>query len=65
MKLTYSKPTLEVKDFAQFENVYTYCNKGNAHAQGCVDITGSGNASDKVGNPSGSAAFSGGGRSGL
>jgi len=36
MKKTYVKPELDSRTFAQFENVFTACNKGNAHAQGCV-----------------------------
>ena len=35
MKKTYEKPGLESRTFAQFENVLTACDKGNAHAQGC------------------------------
>jgi len=35
MKKTYAKPGLESRTFAQFENVFTACNKGNFHAQGC------------------------------
>ena len=36
MKKTYEKPGLESRTFAQFENVFTACTKGNAHAQGCT-----------------------------
>lgn len=35
MKKTYVKPELDSRTFAQFENVFTACNKGNFHAQGC------------------------------
>lgn len=62
MSKDYSKPEMDVKDQTQFENVFTYCNKGNAHAQGCVNITGTGNDADHVsGDEDTSAAFSGGG----
>ncbi|MDR0326556.1 MAG: hypothetical protein LBI19_10755 [Oscillospiraceae bacterium] len=59
-KKPYESPQMDVKEFAQFENVFTYCNKGNAHTQGCVDITGTGNDADGTGDKSGQAAFSGG-----
>lgn len=39
MKKEYTKPVLDTKAFAQFENVFTACDKGNAHAQGCVSDT--------------------------
>jgi hypothetical protein len=62
MSKDYNKPEMDVKDQAQFENVFTYCNKGNAHAQGCIDITGTGNDADHIaGETDFSAAFSGGG----
>ncbi|MCL2717730.1 MAG: hypothetical protein FWE14_03000 [Lachnospiraceae bacterium] len=61
----YQAPEMDVKEQAQFENVFTYCNKGNAHAQGCVNITGTGNSADQVINyEEFSAAFSGGGTGG-
>lgn len=64
MKLKYEAPTMDVKTYAQFENVFTYCNK-NAN-KGCNDVSGSGNASDKPGglDPSQTSAFSGGGSGG-
>ena len=58
----YQSPEMDVKEQGQFENVFTYCNKGNAHAQGCIDITGTGNDADHIaGSTEFSAAFSGGG----
>lgn len=54
MKRIYEAPTLEAKEYAQLENVFTYCDKAVQH--GCTDVTGSGNDSDKVGNPSDSNA---------
>jgi hypothetical protein len=59
-KKPYESPQMDVKEFAQFENVFTYCNKGNSHSQGCVDITGTGNDADGTGDKSEQAAFSGG-----
>ena len=44
MKREYTKPTMEVKEFAQFENVFTWCDKAIQH--GCADMSGSGNAED-------------------
>lgn len=35
MKKSYLKPQLDRKAYAQFENVFTACNKGNAVPQGC------------------------------
>jgi len=35
MKKDYSKPVLDTKAFAQFENVFTKCSKGNSK-NGCV-----------------------------
>lgn len=70
MKLTYSAPTVDVKEFAQFENVFTWCNKvgdsGKNKNDFCTDITGSGYASDRPANvlPKDSAAFDGGSKSG-
>jgi len=65
MKLAYVKPTMEVKGFGQFENVFTYCTKGNVNS-GCVDVSGSGNDADKPDDwpESLTAAFSGGGSTG-
>ncbi|HHU91297.1 MAG TPA: hypothetical protein GXZ22_09635 [Clostridiaceae bacterium] len=37
MKKDYSKPVLETKAYAQFENVFTKCNKGNIK-NGCIEI---------------------------
>ncbi len=36
MKKEYTKPELDTKAYAQFENVFTACNKGNAAERGCV-----------------------------
>lgn len=36
MKKEYTKPLLDTKAYAQFENVFTACNKGNASPQGCI-----------------------------
>lgn len=64
-KRKYIPPEMEIKEFAQFENVFTYCTKGN-EKKGCIDITGSGNDADKGKTPpSQSAAFSGNGGSGV
>jgi len=62
MKQPYESPKMDVKEFAQFENVFTYCTKGNVHEQGCMDVTGSGNSSDVPPgvDPSTVAAFAGG-----
>jgi len=60
-KPEYSALEMDVKEFSQFENVFTYCNKGNAHAQGCVDVTGSGNDEDGPSPKHNNSAFSGGG----
>lgn len=38
MKKQYSKPNLDSKAFAQFESVFTACDKGNA-MQGCQPDT--------------------------
>jgi len=35
MKLPYAKPGLESMVYAQFENVFTACNKGNFVPRGC------------------------------
>ncbi|WP_418792214.1 hypothetical protein [Phosphitispora sp. TUW77] len=36
MKKVYMKPELDAKAYAQFENVFTECTKGNAIPQGCT-----------------------------
>lgn len=57
MKKEYSKPEINTKAFAQFENVFTGCNKTGNHNDGCVDngpewpTSGSGNCAFD-GNPS-------------
>ena len=35
IKKKYLKPELNNKAFAQFENVFTKCDKGNAHKKDC------------------------------
>lgn len=37
MKKEYTKPELDTKAFAQFENVFTACDKGN-EKKGCVFV---------------------------
>jgi hypothetical protein len=64
MSNEYKSPEMDVKEQANFENVFTYCDKGNAHAQGCVNISGSGNAADQAADTYNYAAFSGGGSDG-
>lgn len=39
MKKMYTKPLLDRKAYAQFENVFTACNKGNAIPRGCQSDT--------------------------
>ena len=45
VKLDYNTPVLETKEFAQFENVFTYCDKNPSET--CVNVTGSGHDMDK------------------
>jgi len=59
MSKEYKTPEMEVKEQVQFENVFTYCTKGNAHTQGCVNITNTGNAEDQLTDTANYAAFSG------
>ena len=40
MKKEYTKPQLDAKAYAQFENVFTECTKGNAIPRGCEVIPG-------------------------
>ena len=45
MKRTYNEPKIEVMEYAQFENVFTWCNRGpNAP---CVSVDNSGNAATR------------------
>ena len=62
VRLAYKAPKMEVREYAQFERVFTYCTKGNPNS-GCIDMTGSGNDEDKPIDrpPSDTAAFAGGG----
>jgi len=46
MKKEYASPSIEALEYAQFENVFTWCDK-QMPRKGCNDITGSGNDSDK------------------
>ena len=59
MKLKYEAPEMDVKEFAKFENVFTYCNSGpttttypgaadpeTAPPWTCVDVTGTGDRED-------------------
>lgn len=39
MKKEYTKPELDTKGYAQFENVFTKCTKGNPK-KGCVEVPG-------------------------
>jgi len=39
MKKEWTKPELIKRAYAQFENVFTYCNKGNSK-QGCIPDVG-------------------------
>jgi hypothetical protein len=64
-KKKYQSPEINVKEQAQFENVFTYCTKGNSAVQGCVNISSTGYAADQPSDTSNYAAFSGGGGSGL
>lgn len=49
MKLTYEKPTMDSRTYAQFENVFTFCSKGNTK-RGCTveGIINPGAGSDPV-----------------
>ena len=42
----YESPVMDVKKYAQFERVFTYCTKGNDDPHNCYDVSGSGNAGD-------------------
>lgn len=53
MKKIYTKPELNTKAYAQFENVFTACDKGNAIPQGCQSNVFPHSSTD----PDGSAAF--------
>lgn len=59
MKQTYTKPQLETKAYAQFENVFTACSKGNEKAKSDVPgvLCQSGVFETPSSDPSGSAAF--------
>ena len=57
MKKTYVKPSLDSKVFAHLESVFTYCTKSQTK-NNCINVTGTGNDSDKVGKPSDSNAHS-------
>ena len=40
MKKEYTKPMLDIKGYAQFENVFTQCTKGNDKKDGCQVVPG-------------------------
>lgn len=40
MKKQYTKPELDIKGYAQFEEVFTKCDKGNDGPQKCSSIPG-------------------------
>jgi len=46
MKKKYTRPSIEALEYAQFENVFTYCDRNPARV-GCINVTGSGNDADK------------------
>ena len=46
MKKKYTQPSIEALEYAQFENVFTYCDRNPARV-GCINVTGSGNDEDK------------------
>jgi len=46
MKKAYTKPGIDTRTFAQFENVFTYCDREVGQSP-CKDMSGSGNAGDK------------------
>jgi hypothetical protein len=64
-KKSYQSPEMDLREQSQFENVFTYCTKGNSHTQGCVNISSTGYAADQPSDTQNYAAFSGGGGSGL
>ena len=69
-KQEYTAPIIEVNAFAQFENVFTFCNKthrgphhnpkqANNPNFNCIDITESGNAGDYTGGGDWTSALGG------
>ena len=40
MKKVYTKPELDTKGYAQFENVFTQCTKGNSKKAECYMVPG-------------------------
>lgn len=55
-KQEYTTPKITKKAYAQFENVFTYCDKGNAYPRNCQYVA-PGNPSQGPGSPSQWAAF--------
>jgi hypothetical protein len=53
MKKVYTKPELNKKAYAQFENVFTACDKGNPNTRSCH----AGVFDHPSTDPSGSAAY--------
>jgi len=56
MKRTYTAPVLEAKEYAQLENVFTWCDREPNHTPECFDQSGSGNDADKNPLPEDSTA---------
>ena len=46
VKKEYASPSIDALEYAQFENVFTWCDK-QMPRKGCNDITGTGNDADK------------------
>ena len=55
MKRTYNAPTLEAKEYAQLENVFTYCDKVPNNSPVCYDQTGTGYEENNAGSSDASA----------
>jgi len=45
MKKSYTKPVLDVKAYAQFENVFAYCTNSNHRRKNCAYYVGDWNGS--------------------
>jgi hypothetical protein len=58
MKKLYTAPSLEAKEYAQLENVFTWCDRVPNNSPECYDQSGSGNDADKIEEPSNSSAHS-------
>jgi len=46
MKKSYIEPSIDTMEYAQFENVFTYCDR-NPAVTNCINVTGSGHDADK------------------